>query len=111
MRCYLIEDLEPVHVERLEKKLADMGMAASMQGLFWIDVPRELLSPEQKDHADECGPHSFGLETGDDWIKLELLARARGKIRCSCIAYATAEQRAQVMDFLDNLLKDLDIPV
>jgi len=37
--------------------------------------------------------------------------RAQGKLRCSCVAYATPEQRAHIMDYMDNLLRELDITV
>ena len=44
-------------------------------------------------------------------LKLELLVRARGKIRCSCVSYATPAQREYIVDYLDAFIKEHDIAV
>lgn len=115
MRTYLIEDLLPADVKKVAARLAEKGMAGSLEGIFYLPVPQELLTDEQRAHAEECGPHIFALEAISDEdtgsLKLELLVRARGKLRCSCVAYATPAQREHIIDHLDAFIRELDIAV
>ncbi len=110
MRSYMIEELEPEQVEKIRTTLSDRGWTSSLDGLYRIPVPEELLGPEQAEHK-QCGPFYMAVETGTTWIKLELLVRASQILRCSCIAYATPPQRSAVIDTLDELIKSNDIPV
>jgi hypothetical protein len=107
----MIDELASDDVKRLAVSLEKKGLLGSMEGLFWIHVPEELLDAEQLEHLPRCGPYGMAVEVGGDWVRMELLVRARNQLRCSCIRYASAEQRAFAIDFLDNALKQLDIPV
>jgi hypothetical protein len=51
----------------------------------------------------------MALEVLEDGLKLELLVRARNKMRCSCVCYATTDQRNHMLDYLDNFINDLEI--
>lgn len=110
MRLYVIEDIIPEHMERIKNALNERGIESSLEDLYWLPTPKELLGAEQLEHPD-CGPHQMALELGPSWLKLELLVRARAIIRCSCISYASPALRAHMMDWLDQLLRELDIPV
>jgi len=110
MRLYVVEDLQPEYLTRLKAALDERELAGSVEGIFWLPVPESMLSPEQQEHAS-CGPHAMALEVGPSWLRLELLVRARSTIRCSCIQYAQPELRAHMIDWVDTLLKELDIPV
>lgn len=110
MRTYRIEDLAPEHVERLARALDARGLGSGMEGLYWLPLPPELLTAEQLEHGPECGPYVLSLELLDEGLSLELLVRARGRLRCSCVAYAGPAQRAWGMDAVDALLRELDIP-
>jgi hypothetical protein len=111
MRYYVIDELRQGDLERIKESLATRGLTGGLDDIWYLPVPEEMLGDEQREHCGECGPYTMVLETGEDWLKLELLVRARGKLRCSCIAYATPELRARVMDWLDTLIRELDIPV
>lgn len=116
MRCYLIEDLYPEQLETVAKTLADKGYSGGLDGIFYLPVPEDLLTDVQRQHATECGPHLMALEAGlndagEGVLKLELLVRAQGKLRCECVSYATPAQRAHMQDFLDTLIRQLDISV
>lgn len=110
MRNYRIDELNPGDVSRIRKALDSRELSSSLGDLYWLPLPPELLTDCQSEHAKECGPHSVGIECGEDFLNMELLVRARGRIRCDCIAYVTPDQRAWVMDWLDSLLRELDIP-
>lgn len=111
MRSYRIDELLPEHVKRFGEHMRKHDLAGSLDGLFWLNVPKDLLTNEQKEHLDKCGPYSLSVETGEDWVQMELLVRARSILRCSCIAYATPVQREHLVSMLDNIFKELDIPV
>ncbi|GAB6058172.1 hypothetical protein [Desulfonatronum parangueonense] len=111
MRSYLIDELNSTDMQRLLPFLESQGLKASVDGMYWLQIPDDLLSPEQAQHAEECGPFVCSLETGQDWFKVELLVRGRGKLRCSCIAYATPNQREWILDQVDETLSRLEIPV
>lgn len=112
MRTYLLEDFLPEQLERVCARLREQGLSGSLDGIFYLPVPLDLLSAEQRGHHAECGPYIFVLEvSGESSLKLELLVRAQGKLRCSCVAYATPEQRAYIMDHMDSFLREMDISV
>ncbi|MBU1230875.1 MAG: hypothetical protein KKA55_03760 [Proteobacteria bacterium] len=112
MRNYLIEDLYPEQMELVRKRLDESGLAGSLEGIYYLPVPEDLLAEEQREHQGQCGPYIFVLEILDETsLKLELLVRAQGKLRCSCVMYATPAQRSHIMDFLDVFLRQLDISV
>lgn len=111
MRSYLIDEISADHMATIEKHLTEKGFKGALDHIYYIPFPLEMLNDEQQQHYDECGPYMLVLETGRNWLKLELLVRGRGKLRCSCISYCSPEQRQQMLDFLDNFIRELDIPV
>lgn len=111
MRSYYLDELNPADMRRLLPHLEAKGLQGSMKGIYWLALPEPLLSEEQSAHKEECGPFVASLETGDGWIKMELLIRGRGKLRCSCIGYASTEQRNWLIAQVDAMLHELDIAV
>ena len=110
MRSYMIEELSSDQIAEVQNTLVEKGWTSAIDGLYKIPVPVELLSPEQVEHT-ECGPFYMAVETGRNWVKMELLVRATQILRCSCIAYATPAQRAAAIDTLDELIKSDDITI
>ena len=51
----------------------------------------------------------MALELLDGAVRLELLVRARGRLRCDCIGYAGTAVRDQMIACLDGLLLDAGI--
>lgn len=111
MRSYLIDEISADNMALIENQLIEKGFKGPLDHIYYIPFPHELLSDEQQQHLETCGPYTLILETGRNWLKLELLVRGRGKLRCSCIRYCTTEQRQQMIDFLDTFIRELDIPV
>ena len=56
-------------------------------------------------HAD-CGPFYFSVLLEKTEIRIEFLVRSSRNIRCSCIDWATPEQRTFVLDFIDTMIKE-----
>ncbi len=116
MRSYLIEDIYAVDAKKILASLHSLGYQASIEDIYYLPLPKEYLEAEQLEHLEQCGPYIMALESiprlGEVHdFKLELLVRAQGRMRCSCVAYATPTQRAYMINFLDKLIKDLDISV
>jgi hypothetical protein len=111
MRAYTVDELQEEDVARIEDRLAQKGWTGSIKGMYYVPIPEEFLGPEQREHLESCGPFFLPLETGDGWVRLELLVRARQILRCSCVAYANPALREHMVNTLDNLIKELDIAV
>jgi len=112
MRSYLIEEFYPEQLELVRKALAARGLSGGLEGIYYLPVPEELLSDVQRAHASACGPHILVLEVVDETsLKLEMLVRARGKLRCECVTYATPEQSAFAIAWIDDFIRQLDISV
>ncbi|OXS29909.1 MAG: hypothetical protein BCS36_03380 [Desulfovibrio sp. MES5] len=109
MRWYGIDDLTPEEISKITATLKDMELESGMDGLYWLPAPVEMLSPVQKEHVKSCGPHVFGLEVEEDSLRMELLVRAKNRMRCDCVHYAGPELRASMIAWLEQMLTDLGI--
>lgn len=108
MRSFLIDEIMPEDMAKLDSWLREQELQ-SIEHLYHFHLPPKLLSAAQQEHAKDCGPYYMAVETGRDWVKLELLVRAKRILRCSCITYATPEQERHMVDYLENLLRELEI--
>lgn len=115
MRTYLIEDLEDEDFKKVMDAFEELNLRGPLDGIYYLPMPEELLQQEQKDHLGECGPYFMALEfidgISENQLKLELLVRARHKIRCSCVTYATPEQRKHMIEYLDQFIDELEVSV
>jgi hypothetical protein len=115
MRTYLIEDLFDSDYDTIIKAFDELGLKSQLDDMYYLPLPEELLQPEQREHMDECGPYFMALETvrnaAGNQLRLELLVRARKRIRCSCVCYATAPQRKHMIEYLDQFIEELEISI
>ena len=108
MRQYVIDQLSREERSNIESYLKRTLQPGPMENLYWLEVPRDLLSGYQRGHKD-CGPFSFAAELGAESVCFELLIRGHSNLHCSCIAYATAAQRNFVLRFVDQMLQEEQI--
>ena len=109
MRSYYIDEFVPGELDRLVERLESMELSAGVEDLYWLPVPKKLLTPIQQEHARECGPHVLALEILDEGLRLELLVRARNRLRCECVAYAEQRLVNHMILYLHALLDELKI--
>lgn len=109
MRSILFDELQQQDIQKLTDHLADICEASNLGGVFWLNLPPDLLTVEQAGHADTCGPHRLAVVLEDDSMRIELLVRSEAGMRCTCIGYATASQREFALNFADRLLADLQL--
>jgi hypothetical protein len=73
-----------------------------------VSLPPEFYSETQREHS-ECHPFYFAVNLAWSDVAFELLIRTRQVIRCSCIAYATQEQRDYIIHFADHMIEELKL--
>jgi hypothetical protein len=105
MRQYKIDELSREERANIESYLKRSLLPGPVEGVFWIEVPPDLLSMEQRAHVD-CGPFFFGVVLEEEAVCFEMLARSQTNLHCSCIAYASPAQRDFVLRFVDNMLQE-----
>ncbi len=111
MRQYLLDEIARSDIPRVREYLNEHATASSLNDVWWVDLPEDLLSPVQFEHR-ECRPFRFAVEVGepvagDSFLRFELLIRSREKMRCACIDYATRQQRDFILAFADRLVEEL----
>ncbi len=111
MRQYLLDEIARSDIPRVREYLNEHAVAARLQDIWWVELPEDLLGPEQFEHR-ECRPFRFAVElgeplVGDTFLRFELLIRSEQTMRCACIGYATRQQRDFILAYADRLVKDL----
>ena len=109
VRSYYIDECMPGELERLAERLDSMRLSAGMEDLYWLPAPKNLLTSLQRRHERECGPYVLALEISDAALRMELLVRARNKLRCECVAYADQRLVSHMIGYLHALLDELKI--
>ncbi|MBU4053369.1 MAG: hypothetical protein KKA41_03305 [Proteobacteria bacterium] len=110
MKQYVIDELRPEDQERLKRYLDKNFGASEVEGIYWIPMELEYLTPEQTQHK-ECGPHFVALVLEQNMLSCEFLVRTKNRVHCNCMGYATQVQRNWIMEFIDALLEALDIKI
>jgi len=108
MKQYVITELSPEESEAISAYLKEKVGFSGIIDFFWIPVDPGLYTKEQETHID-CAPLCFSVEMDVDQLICEFLLRTRKKVACDCIKYATAKQREWIIEFLDEMLNQLNI--
>ncbi len=109
MRTYTIDQLEDAEIAAVNTRLTSMELQAGLEGIYWLPVPRNMLTPLQVEHEGQCGPYCLALEVEDNSLHLELLVRGMGRIRCGCIAFAAPALRDHMIAYLESMLTELGV--
>ncbi|MCL7486871.1 MAG: hypothetical protein M8357_01680 [Desulfobulbaceae bacterium] len=105
MRQYLIDEISFLERDNIEHYLKRTLKSGPIEGVFWLEVPADLLGPQQQGH-DKCAPFYFSLVLEENSLRCEFLVRSVDNLHCSCIAWATPGQRQFALDYVDRLLKE-----
>lgn len=108
MRQYVIDEISLNDIKTISDYLKIAARESPLPGLFWVDLPEDLLTPLQYGHQD-CKPFCFSIETGEDFVKFEFLVRSRQTLRCDCNGYANKAQRDFILNFADKMLSEKQI--
>jgi hypothetical protein len=99
----MIDEISFLERDNLDSYLKRTLKPGGLEGVFFLNVPPDLLGPEQIGH-EECGPFYFSVILEPKAIRFELLVRSASNMHCTCIAQATPAQRQFVFDFADQML-------
>ncbi len=106
MRQYLLDEISRGDLPRIREYLQEHAVASGLEDVWWVDLTEDLLTPDQFSHQDHR-PFRFAIELGDRFLRFEFLIRSRETMRCSCIGYATRQQRDFILAFADRLVEEL----
>ncbi len=109
MRTYTIDQLEEGDIAAINSRLLDLELQAGLEGVYWLPVPKDMLTPLQTEHFEQCGPYCLALEVGPNAVHMELLVRGMGRISCGCLSFAAPSLRDHMIAYLEDLLRDLGI--
>lgn len=104
MKQYVIDEIRPGDFKALKSYLDEYYGPAQLNGIYRVPLDPELYSPCQQSHTD-CQPFYFALELKSDALCCEFLVRTDSRIRCDCIANATAAQRNWLIDVVDAIFE------
>jgi len=110
MKQYVIDELRYNDYEKVKLYLDENLGVSEIEGIYWLPLKKGLLTNEQASHT-ECRPLFFVVDLKPELISCELLVRTKNRIKCSCINYATEKQRNWLIQYIDDMLKQLEISV
>ena len=110
MKQYVIDELRSEDHKILKTYFDEQFGPVAMDGIYWIPIGNELLTVTQGEHT-KCQPHCFALDLDHNRLACELLVRTKNRLRCSCIHYATENQRNWLIGWIDNIFNQLEITV
>lgn len=105
MRQYYIDEISFLERDNIESYLKRTLKHGPIEGVYWLEVPSDLLGPAQRDH-ESCKPFYFSVVLEENSLRCEFLVRSADNLHCTCIAWATPAQRQFVIDFTDRLLDE-----
>ncbi len=108
MKSYLIDEIGVDHLQRIREFLNEKAISSGIDTLFWVKVSNSLLTPLQQEHLP-CQPHVFAVETGQRFLKAELYLRTLRDMRCPCQGYCTPHQVHFVIEWVNEMLKELSV--
>ena len=108
MRSYLIDEISPGDIKKINDFLKKDALPSSLNDIFWIKIPDHLLTQRQLEHK-ECAPFLCAVELGKEWIKLEFFVRSSENMKCTCAGYCTPEQMEYVMGYANRMIEELGV--
>ena len=108
MKQYVIDELRPEDHNKIKQYLDETYGAAEMGAIYWVPVAANMLTEIQRAHV-ACQPYYFAIDLEENRLALELLVRTKNRVRCTCIGYASKDQRAWIMEAVDAIFEHLDI--
>ena len=108
MRQYVVDELRPCDYDMLKAYLNENLDFAGFEGLYWKPIDEALLTETQASHT-HCKPLYFTLALTPESLTCEFLVRTRNRIKCDCMGYATTTQRNWIVEWVDNVFRELGI--
>jgi hypothetical protein len=75
MKQYIIDQLRESDYEEIKQYLNENAKASAIEGIYWVDLPRELYSKIQQEHT-QCQPFYFAVNLNRTFVGFEFLIRS-----------------------------------
>jgi len=108
MKQYVIDQLTPTDFEAVKSYLEENFESSDVGGIYWIPLGQDILTDVQAEHV-ECQPFCFAVDLEQNSMSSEFLVRTKNTMRCTCMGYATENQRDWIIRFADALFDKLEI--
>jgi hypothetical protein len=108
MKYYAIDEIPSADMDKVSAFLKSHGSASGLEKIFWVNLPDEYLNTVQAGHTD-CRPYFFAVELGRDIMKAELYVRTLKGLKCTCSGYSDPEQSRFIINFIDEIVKELKL--
>jgi hypothetical protein len=112
MRSLILDELTPREAAAARGYLAARAEFSGVEGLYWLKLPPELLADSQIQAQARGLPgaesYRLAVETGEDWVRFELLVRAE-TVANPGAGQATAAQALHVLDWADRMARELGL--
>jgi hypothetical protein len=108
MRVLVLDELKEDEIKSVTSYLAENTTVGPIDGLFWLYLPHEILSPTQQALSPKAGPYKISIEVGGSYARFELLVRG-DMISNEGGGLTTLEQANFVYNFADQLARDLNL--
>jgi hypothetical protein len=114
MRSLVLDELTPNEAAAARGYLAARAEFSGVEGLYWLQLPTELLADKQiqAQAGGLPGAESYRLavEAGRDWVRFGLLVRAQ-TVANPGGGQATAEQALYILDWADRMARELGLTI
>ncbi|MBW1759257.1 MAG: hypothetical protein JRI88_02865 [Deltaproteobacteria bacterium] len=108
MKQYVIDEIRPEDFKKIKAYLNENFGPSTMRGIYWIPVHEDILTDVQTEHSD-CRPFYFAVDLEENLMACELLVRAKTRVKCNCISYATEKQRNWFIGLIDDMFEKLGV--
>ncbi len=108
MRQFQIDELRLDDYQKLKKYFDINYDKNAIEGIYWIPLPEKFYSKVQNEHKD-CQSFYFILNLEETFLISELLIRSKKSLKCDCIAFAEENQLLYILQFIDDVFKELEI--
>jgi hypothetical protein len=108
MRHYTADEVSSSDIQKIRQYLDQHAQRSSIEDLYWLDLAPSMLTGIQLAHT-QCQPYAVAIEVGDHFVKFELLIRSRVNHHCECPRYAEPAQRESIIQFAEEMIRQLGI--
>jgi hypothetical protein len=108
MRSLLFEELNPDEIDAVENYLKSNTKESLIEGLYWLVLPCEILTEDQKITYNNTGDLKIAIELGKTWVKFELLIRT-SSLRNIGGGLINTDQLLFIYNFADSMSNSLNL--
>lgn len=95
----------PTILNKISGYFENLNFSSSIPGLYWLPVPDEFLTSDQRKHAQDCGPYVMAVEINEAGLVLEFLVRAQNNMHCECITMAGKALAEHMSHYVSSIIE------